>query len=188
MHHAWMFHPKKSWKWQYAHCIQLVCQGLSSGLAVQVGNSGSSGFLSCSLAVSSRWSASQGGGYSMDLNFALLVLPTLKSLQTTMRCGKRGAELLLGKMTFPQMTRNHKSWRTELLGSLSPLQASEFVQGVGAHWRTLGIRASWRSMDPFCSWISDSLLSTFYTFLYHPFLPICDWCLCPWKASAKQSY
>lgn len=27
----------------------------------------------------------QGGGYAMDLNFALLVLPTLKSLQTTMR-------------------------------------------------------------------------------------------------------
>ena len=27
----------------------------------------------------------QGGGYSMDLNFACLVLPTLKSLQTTMR-------------------------------------------------------------------------------------------------------
>ena len=27
----------------------------------------------------------KGGGYAMDLNFALLVLPTLKSLQTTMR-------------------------------------------------------------------------------------------------------
>ncbi|CAJ1336574.1 unnamed protein product [Effrenium voratum] len=27
----------------------------------------------------------KGGGYSMDLNFALLILPTLKSLQTTMR-------------------------------------------------------------------------------------------------------
>lgn len=27
----------------------------------------------------------KGGGYAMDLNFSLLVLPTLKSLQTTMR-------------------------------------------------------------------------------------------------------
>ena len=27
----------------------------------------------------------KGGGYSMDLNFAMLILPTLKSLQTTMR-------------------------------------------------------------------------------------------------------
>ena len=27
----------------------------------------------------------QGGGYSMDLNFAMLVLPTLKSLQTATR-------------------------------------------------------------------------------------------------------